>query len=41
MAAIWQMLFSDKFLLMKSFVIWLKFHKFVTKGPIDNNPALV
>ena len=38
MAAILQTIISDAFSWMKSFVSLLKF---VPKGPIDNNPALV
>ena len=43
MAAISQTIFSDAFSWMKSFVLKLiKISlKFVPKGPIDNNPALV
>ena len=32
---------SNAFLWMKSFQFWLIFNKFVHKGPIDHNPALV
>ena len=42
MAAILQMIFSDAVSLMKNFVFWLQNSlKFVLKGPIDINPALV
>ena len=42
MAATSQAIFSDAFSWMKSFVFWLKISlKFVPKGIIDNNAALV
>ena len=41
MAAISKTILSDAFSSMKSFVIWLKFNKFVPMGQIDNNPTLV
>ena len=43
MAVISQMIFSDaKFFLNKKFCILIKFSlKFVPKGPIENNSALV
>ena len=31
----------DAFSRIKSFVFWLKFHWIFSKGPIDNNPAVV
>ena len=40
-AAISQTIFSDAFSWMKSFVFIKSSLKFVPKGPIDNNPALV
>ena len=42
MATILQTIYSDAFLLMKNSRILIEFSlKFVPKGPIDNNPALV
>ena len=42
MAAIWQTIFSDAILEMKSFIISIKISlTFVPKGPIDNILALV
>ena len=42
MAAISQMIFSDAFSVNENFCISIKISlKFVSKGPIDNNPALV
>ena len=42
MAAILQMTFSDAFFMNEKFCILIKISlKFVPKGPIDNNPALV
>ena len=42
MATFLQTIFSDAFSWMKSFVFFIKISlKFVPKGPIDNNPALV
>ena len=41
MAAISQTIFSDAFLWMKSFVLWLKFHwSLFLRAYFDNNPAL-
>ena len=42
MAAFLQMIFSDAFSWMENFCISFKISlKFVPKGPIDNNPAMV
>ena len=41
MAAISQMIFSDAFSWMKIFILIKILLKFVPKGPIDINPALV
>ena len=42
MDAILQMIFSDAFIVNEKFCILIKILlKFVPKGPIDNNPALV
>ena len=42
MATIWQKIFSEAFTWMKSFCILIKISlKFLPKGPIDNNTALV
>ena len=42
MSAISQTIFSDAFIVYEKFYILIKISlKFVTKGPIDNNPTLV